>query len=136
MSARAFLIGAILAACAVPPQVGLAQGFTSLHPEEAYPDPTGPVTADEYTDFIRTVQERLRSLGFDAGPANGDFGAKTQTALGQFQLSRMLPASGSLDDETLAELGVSRQTAEASAGGTQPSGEAPPPQVPPDTPGT
>ena len=113
-----------------------AQGFTSLHPEEAYPDPTTPVSADEYTDFIRTVQERLRSLGFDAGPANGDFGAKTQTALAQFQLSRTLPASGSLDDQTLAELGVTRETAEASAGGTQPAGEAPPPQVPQEPSGT
>lgn len=136
MSARAFLVGAILAACSVQPQLGRAQGFTSLHPEEAYPDPTAPVSADEYTDFIRTVQERLRSLGFDAGPANGDFGAKTQTALAQFQLSRTLPASGALDDETLAELGVRRETAEASAGGTQPAGEAPPPQVPQEPSGT
>jgi peptidoglycan hydrolase-like protein with peptidoglycan-binding domain len=136
VSARAFLVGAILSACSVQPLAAHAQGFTSLHPEEAYPDPTGPVSADEYTDFIRAVQERLRSLGFDAGPANGDFGAKTQTALAQFQLSRTLPASGSLDDETLAELGVRREPAEASAGGTQPSGEAPPPQLPQEPSGT
>jgi peptidoglycan hydrolase-like protein with peptidoglycan-binding domain len=52
------------------------------------------------------VQERLRELGFDAGPVNGDFGEKTQAALAQFQLSRTIPASGQMDKETRAELGV------------------------------
>lgn len=65
-------------------------------------------------------------LGFDAGPVNGDFGHKTQAALAQLQLSRTLPASGPLDDETLAELGVKREIAqaEASAGATEPGNEA------------
>lgn len=105
-----------------------ASPFTSLHPEEALPDPTEQVSEDAYTGLIRNVQEKLRALGFDAGPVNGDFGHKTQTALGQFQLSRTLPASGSLDDQTLAELGVRRETAqaEASSGTTQTSDEAPP----------
>jgi peptidoglycan hydrolase-like protein with peptidoglycan-binding domain len=64
------------------------------------------------------VQEKLRQLGFDAGPANGDFGAKTQTALGQFQLANNLPVSGQLDDRTLGVLGVQREDAQASAGST------------------
>ena len=85
-----------------------ADPFTSLHPEEAYPDPEPPISEDAYAGFIRQVQEKLRALGFDAGPANGDFGAKTQAALAQFQLSRTIPASGQLDDPTLAELGIER----------------------------
>jgi peptidoglycan hydrolase-like protein with peptidoglycan-binding domain len=85
-----------------------ADPFTSLHPEEAYPDPEKPVSQDQYFGFISQVQEKLRALGFDAGPANGDFGAKTQAALAQFQLSRTIPASGQLDDATLAELGIER----------------------------
>ena len=89
--------------------------FTSLHPEEAYPDPEKPISQGEYFGFISAVQEKLRSLGFDAGPPNGDFGAKTQAALAQFQLSRTIPASGQLDDQTLAELGVQRDEAQASA---------------------
>jgi peptidoglycan hydrolase-like protein with peptidoglycan-binding domain len=101
---------------AVPLTAAAANAFTSLHPEEAYPDPTGTVSADPYTGFITGVQEKLRELGFDAGPPNGDFSAKTQTALGQFQLSRNLPASGQLDDRTLAELGVQRVAGQASAG--------------------
>ena len=89
--------------------------FTSLHPEEAHPDPERPISRDQYFGFISAVQEKLRSLGFDAGPPNGDFGAKTQAALAQFQLSRTIPASGQLDDKTLVELAVQRDEAQASA---------------------
>lgn len=99
-----------------PVAASAAGAFTSLHPEEAYPDPSQTASADPYTGFIRSAQEKLRELGFDAGPANGDFGAKTQAALGQFQLSRNLPASGQLDDRTLGELGVEREVAQASTG--------------------
>ena len=85
-----------------------ADPFTSLHPEEAHPDPERPISQDAYAGFISQVQEKLKALGFDAGPANGDFGAKTQAALAQFQLSRIIPASGQLDEPTLAELGIER----------------------------
>jgi hypothetical protein len=64
--------------------------------------------SDPYDGFIREVQEELRALGFYAGPVNGDFGEKTQAALAQFQLSRVIPASGQLDDQTLSELGLQR----------------------------
>jgi hypothetical protein len=101
----------------VPLVAGAAGPFTAIHPEEAYPDPQGQASWDPYTDFISRVQERLRALGFAAGPVNGDFGSKTQAALVQFQLSASIPASGQLDDRTLAELGVQRES-EASAGAT------------------
>jgi len=86
-----------------------ATPFTSNHPEEAYPDNAPALTSGgQYSDLLRQVQQRLLALGFDAGPANGDDTSKTQAALAQFQLSRTLPASGALDDQTLAELGVVR----------------------------
>jgi peptidoglycan hydrolase-like protein with peptidoglycan-binding domain len=96
---------------------GAGTPFTGIHPEAAYPDPRERPTPDPYSDFIGRVQERLHELGFDAGPVNGDFGSKTQAALAQFQLSVVLPASGQLDDPTLAALGVERE-AQASAGAT------------------
>lgn len=74
-------------------------------------------TAQDSTDFIKRVQEKLNALGFNAGPVNGDFGAQMQAALAQFQLSRTLPASGQLDAETLLELGEARD-ATAAAGGS------------------
>jgi peptidoglycan hydrolase-like protein with peptidoglycan-binding domain len=89
--------------------------FTALHPEAAYPDPSDKPSPDAFSGFIGRVQEKLRAQGFDAGPPNGDFGAKTQAALAQFQLSRTIPASGQLDDQTLAELGVTRDAPQATA---------------------
>ena len=75
-----------------------------------------------YKTFISEVQEKLRGLGFDPGPTNGDLGFDTQAALAQFQLSRTIPAGGQLDDLTLQELGVERQSESAAAGGEAPGG--------------
>jgi hypothetical protein len=129
MNPRACVVAAFL--LAAPLGAGAAGAFTSLHPEEAYPDPSQAASADPYTGFITGVQEKLRQLGFDAGPANGDFSAKTQAALGQFQLSRNLPASGQLDNQTLAELGVQRETAQAPADSSAGSSTEPAPQPQP-----
>jgi peptidoglycan hydrolase-like protein with peptidoglycan-binding domain len=113
MNTRTLL--AVLALAA--PVAAFAQSpFTALHPEEAYPDPRPEVSQHAYSDLIIGLQQRLTALGFDAGPPNGDFGAKTQAALAQFQLSRTIPASGQLDDATLAELGLNRTPPQASAG--------------------
>ena len=68
--------------------------------------PSDQVASDPYSDLNKQVQEKLRAQGFYAGPVNGDFGFYTQAALAQFQLSVPLPASGMLDDATLAALGV------------------------------
>src|SRR5262249_5253823 len=122
VSLRRFAFSLLLA---IPLGAGAATPFTALHPEEAYPDPAQGGSSDPYAGFITHVQEKLGELGFDAGPPNGDFGPKTQTALTQFQLSRNVPASGQLDEQTLAELGVQRDVAQASAGASaEPSGSA------------
>jgi peptidoglycan hydrolase-like protein with peptidoglycan-binding domain len=81
---------------------------------------TRQVPADPYAELNKQVQEKLRAMGFYKGPVNGEFGPNTQAALAQFQLSWPLPASGMLDSETLAALGVEPPAA-ASAGA---SGEA------------
>ena len=97
------------AALLMPLSALAARDITSLHPEEAYPDDAAPLSSPgPYTDFIKQVQTKLHEQGFDAGPVNGDFGAKTQAALAQFQLSQDLPVSGALDDGTLEALDVER----------------------------
>lgn len=94
---------------AVTPGAFAADATTSLHPESAIPDPAaGATSSGDYSGLIRQVQEKLNALGFDPGPANGDWNEKTQAALAQFQLSVPMPAGGQLDDPTLAELGVER----------------------------
>ena len=116
-TATAFALAAALASFGAAARNPL----TSLHPEEFHPD-NAPMlaTPDAYAPFITRVQERLKQLGFDAGPVNGDFGTKTQAALAQFQLAYTLPASGQLDDATLQALGITREAPETSAatGGT------------------
>jgi peptidoglycan hydrolase-like protein with peptidoglycan-binding domain len=106
-----------LAIAAVLVQSAAMAGPTMSHPESAYPDSLPPLVSPggPFDDFIMAVQEKLHQAGFDAGPVNGNFGIKTQTALGQFQLSQSLPASGALDDATLKALGVERPASEESA---------------------
>lgn len=58
---------------------------------------------------VKLAQEELHHLGFYAGLIDGDLSGDTQAALAQFQLSRNIPASGALDEATLAALRVERQ---------------------------
>jgi peptidoglycan hydrolase-like protein with peptidoglycan-binding domain len=110
MNLRILVLSAAVATLAAP-LAATAGELTSLHPESAYPDNAPPlVSPGPYAELTKRVQEKLRELGFDAGPVNGDFGSKTQAALAQFQLSRNLPASGQRDEQTLAELGVERDS--------------------------
>lgn len=74
-----------------------------------------------YAELNKQVQEKLRAESFYDGPINGEFGFYTQAALAQFQLSRALPASGSLDDTTLAAMGLYQYAEGAAQGGTDPA---------------
>ncbi len=96
------------AAALISIDAAAATPFTSLHPEEAYPDSTEQPSPGPYTDFYKNIQQKLSALGFDAGPVNGYFWSKTQTALAQFQLSRNVPVSGMPDEQTLAELSIEK----------------------------
>jgi peptidoglycan hydrolase-like protein with peptidoglycan-binding domain len=118
-----FLIASAIAL--VPLGAVAGDEFTSLHPEAAYPDSTQQASSpDRYTEFTKRVQQKLHERGFDAGPVNGAFGAKTQAALAQFQLSLTLPASGQLDGATLAELGVGRDAPAADVSSESTKGDS------------
>lgn len=80
----------------------------SSRSEAAHPDSTQQASPGPHIDFNKRVQEKLRALGFYTGPVNGDIGPNTQAALAQFQLSVPIPASGQLDEQTVAALGVKR----------------------------
>src|SRR5207244_293998 len=106
-SRRALDMSARMLACSASVLLSLgaiaATPLGSPHPEEAYPDDAAPLASPGRFDaLIKEVQRNLHREGFDAGPINGDFGAKTQAALAQFQLAYSLPASGALDERTLA----------------------------------
>jgi peptidoglycan hydrolase-like protein with peptidoglycan-binding domain len=68
--------------------------------------PSAPATV-QATDptSVRTVQNRLRQLGFFADPADGVWGPGTQVALENFQRAQRLDVSGQLTPSTLAAMG-------------------------------
>jgi hypothetical protein len=55
---------------------------------------------------IRQVQQALDKDGFKAGRVDGRWGHETESAVKQFQQSKQLPASGQLDQQTIADLGL------------------------------
>lgn len=57
-------------------------------------------------EMIRNVQENLKAKGYNAGPADGVWGPQTQGALEQFQQAQGMPATGELDEQTLAILEI------------------------------
>jgi len=57
-------------------------------------------------DTVRRVQAQLHQLGFYNGPIDGKFGDATREALRRYQYEKRLPASGKMDDLTLAKLGI------------------------------
>ena len=62
--------------------------------------PTGPIP----TCNVGQAQERLRELGFYAGPRDGEIGLRTRQAIKRFQTSLGLPLTGRLDEETCSRL--------------------------------
>jgi membrane-bound lytic murein transglycosylase B len=55
---------------------------------------------------VRQVQHALNQRGYRAGPVDGLMGQATQTALMQFQRAENLEATGALNQQTLAALGI------------------------------
>jgi peptidoglycan hydrolase-like protein with peptidoglycan-binding domain len=79
-------------------------------------DATGaaPRGADD-SKMVRRVQQTLNNRGFDAGPVNGVLGASTRAALKRFQQGENLEASGDLNAQTLAALGIPEEQERTSA---------------------
>lgn len=76
-------------------------------PPTATPRPTAtPLLLKEGSKGaeVRNMQSRLRTLGYLAGAADGDFGAGTATAVRAFQRRNNLPVDGVAGPATLAKL--------------------------------
>lgn len=68
------------------------------------------------TQTVKQVQQALSDKGYYQGRADGKWSSKTKSALKQFQQAQGMTATGQLDQQTLASLGVSGG---AAAGGQQ-----------------
>jgi len=71
-------------------------------------DPNSPnaSTSPYSSSTVRNVQQALNAKGFNAGPADGQWGPSTESALKQFQTAQGLPSTGALDTPTMNALGV------------------------------
>jgi hypothetical protein len=56
--------------------------------------------------FVRSVQQALMDRGYNAGAPDGVWGPNTEDALRRFQSNQGLRATGLLDAQTVAALGV------------------------------
>lgn len=71
---------------------------------------------DLSADQIKAAQQQLKAAGLYKGAIDGKMGTDTQQAIEQFQQKHGLPATGTLDEETMAALqGNNRSQAGSSA---------------------
>ena len=70
-----------------------------------HPSPAAPVAARSDVE-VRMAQEKLKDKGFDPGPADGVWGPRTASALGDFQRKENMTVTRRLDRETLTKLAL------------------------------
>lgn len=63
---------------------------------------SAPPSADE--EAVRTLQFKLRQLGYDPGPIDGKFGSATERALRAFQQAHGMEVTGRADDAVMQKL--------------------------------
>jgi hypothetical protein len=74
-------------------------------------------------ELVKQAQQALKDKGLNAGPVDGQWGPQTQQAVKAYQQQNQIQATGELDQQTLASLGIGQS---ASAGGSsrEPSSSA------------
>src|SRR5688572_9288302 len=63
-------------------------------------------------ELVKQAQQALKDKGLNAGPVDGQWGPQTQQAVKAYQQQNQIQATGELDRQTLASLGI-RQSASA-----------------------
>lgn len=75
---------------------------------------------------VRNIQGNLNTLGHDAGPADGIFGARTEAAIRAFERAAKLPVTGTVTDELVARLEQSARAKQGETGKPSTVASAPP----------
>lgn len=86
----------------------------------AQPSDRQTTALNQNPDVVRQVQQSLNQQGYEAGSVDGVWGEQTQSALQKFQQSKGMQASGQLDEQTLAALGVDASAAQFGSTSGQP----------------
>lgn len=93
-----------LSALGIGPGSPAAKGPATAAGTDPAPRVRTPADLDRTT--VRTIQQALARQGLEVGATDGNWGELTRSALGNFQRSRGLPASGEPDVHTLSALGL------------------------------
>lgn len=71
-----------------------------------------PESRANSSGLVRSAQGALNDRGYNVGAVDGLWGPSTENAVRQFQQAQGLQQTGKLDQQTLAALGISHQSAE------------------------
>ena len=82
---------------------GLEVGHTQTSHSTAMPPQSTQSAVPE--SQVKQAQQQLKSAGLYKGTVDGKMGTDTQQAIEQFQQKHGLPATGTLDEQTMAALG-------------------------------
>ena len=102
----------------VGPMITSSVGGQAQSSVTPVPSPTPKPTATPFTSLklgsqgpdVRTVQQKLKQLGFLKGNVDGDFGKATEEAVKKFQKQYGLEVDGKVGANTLAKLQTARAT--------------------------
>ncbi len=108
----------IAAVAAISATGALAAGDPS-HQRPSSPSSSGSSSAAQAQasgqaqspEVVKQVQQQLNKKGYEVGAADGQAGPRTQAGVKKFQESEKLSATGRIDQQTLAALGVNEQDA-------------------------
>ena len=76
-------------------------------------------------EVVKQVQQQLNQKGYEVGSADGQAGPRTQAGVKKFQESQKLNATGRIDQQTLAALGINEQDATGGFGRSPASSSSP-----------
>jgi N-acetylmuramoyl-L-alanine amidase len=81
-----------------------SQPATTPAPQSQYQPSGRTLRRGDKGDDVKDLQNRLNSLGFDCGAADGDFGNNTHNAVVRFQQAKGLDADGIVGNMTKSKL--------------------------------
>ncbi len=93
--------------------IGNSQNASAASASQTASQTTAPTAAaaqtastkpDASADGIKQIQLALKAAGYDPGPADGQMGARTKTAIHDFQVANGLHADGKVGPRTWAKL--------------------------------
>ena len=102
-----------IAGFVVAPASAQAAGADKAQPAKEQ-EPAGTVERTLSPEMVKQIQKKLNDEGYSAGDVDGVFGAETREALKDFQQKKGLKATGYVDKQTMAALGI-----QAGGGGKQ-----------------